>query len=66
MSLKSAFIKSFLSHIHFNKGKMFCQWFPGKLLMVSNSTDINPTPEEIKPSDHMISSQARGQFLFDF
>ena len=26
--------------------------------MVSNSTDIHSTPEEIKPKDHMISSQA--------
>ena len=30
--------------------------FTGTLLMVSNSTDIHPTPEGTKPRDHVISS----------
>ena len=31
----------------------------------SNSTDIHPILEEIKPGDHVISSQVRGRFLED-
>ena len=60
MSLKSAFIKSFLSHICSDKVIMVCKWIHGKLLMVSNSTDIHPTPEGIRPRNHTISNQAHG------
>jgi len=34
--------------------------------MVPNSIENCPTPEEIKPRDKVISSQARGQFLLIF
>ena len=34
--------------------------------MLSNSTDIHPSPERIKPRAHVISSQASGRFLSYF
>ena len=37
---------------------MLCSWFTGTLPMVSNSTDIHPTPEGTKLRDQVTSSRA--------
>ena len=39
---------------------MLCTCFTGTLLMVSNITDVHPTPEGSMLKDHVISSRAHG------
>ena len=43
---------------------MLC--FTGTSLMVSNITDVHPTPEGTTPKDHVISSRAHGTKMADY